>query len=170
VRARAGILLAVLLAIAAGVLLLARWPGAGGDGAPPSGEPLPAAAAPAGEAIPADAVEAAERAVARARARRTNALFELSAAEAEIEDREREVEELERFIADLEARGEDPARHAEEGLALFRPAYDGYERTVARIEAAQAELRAADDELAAAEAALRVQRAGSAPGGADPAN
>ena len=70
------------------------------------------------EALPEDP---AERAVVSARARRAEAVSELAAAEAEGEQREREVEQLERYIEDLKARGEDPTKHAEEGLALFQP-------------------------------------------------
>lgn len=100
---------------------------------------------------PEERLEAAERAVDAARAQRAAATAELAEAEAEMEPREREVEELERFIADLEARGEDPAQHAEEGLALFNSAREGYERTALRIEQAQNAIQVADDELATAE-------------------
>jgi len=119
----------------------------------------PGSAAPA---TPERRLQAAERAVAAARAKRSELLAKLAAAEAETEQRERQVEKLEQFIADLQARGEDPARHAEEGLALFGPAYDGYQQTAARIEQAQQELRAADEELARAEQTLAALGGGGA--------
>jgi hypothetical protein len=154
-------ILALAALLAAGALVYALWPRAELAAAPPPrAEPRatapPAPAAPS--AAPALTLEQrrarAERAVADARAAHAAAVSELAAAEAEAVDREREVERLENFVADLKARGEDPAEHAEEGLALFNPALQNYQNTVLRIERAQATLQAAEAGVTSAEQSL----------------
>jgi len=103
-------------------------------------------------------IEAAGRSLEQARARRNTARDELVEAEAEMEQVERQVEEVERFVADLEARGEDPTRHVDEGLALLHPTLERYRQTADRIERAQRTLETASEALTAAERTLEDLR------------
>ena len=72
-------------------------------------------------------------------------------AEAELQQTERSVEELESFIETIEARGEDPVDYADEGLAMFQPAFNAYMDAFHRLELAETMEKVAADELAAAE-------------------
>jgi hypothetical protein len=75
-------------------------------------------------------------------------------ADAELQKAERDVTELERFIDEIKARGEDPADYADEGLALFQPAFFAYQIAFDKMEIAEAMEQTAKEELAAAEAEL----------------
>ena len=79
---------------------------------------------------------------------------ERQSAEAALQQSERDITEIERFIAEIKARGEDPAEYADEGLAMFQPAFQAYQNAFDKLEkvesmeqAATAELAAAEDEL-----------------------
>jgi hypothetical protein len=75
-------------------------------------------------------------------------------AEAELQQTERSVEELESFIETIEARGEDPVDYADEGLAMFQPAFNAYMDAFDRLELAETMEKAAAEELATAEQEL----------------
>jgi hypothetical protein len=77
-----------------------------------------------------------------------------ASAEADLQQAERDVTELERFIDEIKARGEDPADYADEGLAMFQPAFYAYQNAFDKLELAEAMEQAAAEELAAAEAEL----------------
>ena len=166
--------LALLALLVSAALAYAFWPrtqvARAREPAVPAAEqavaaPEPAVPPAASALTLAERRERAERAVVAARAARESAVAELAAAEAEREEREREVERLEQFIADLKARGEDPVEHAEDGLALFKPAFENYQATALRIERAQATLQAAEAGLSSAEQSLAglESETGSAP-------
>lgn len=72
-------------------------------------------------------------------------------AEAELQQTESSVEELESFIEAIEARGEDPVDYADEGLAMFQPAFNAYMDAFDRLELAETMEKAAADELVTAE-------------------
>ncbi|MEM9177683.1 MAG: hypothetical protein AAGC67_20935 [Myxococcota bacterium] len=93
-----------------------------------------------------DEIEAARSALAAARET-------LRTAELELDDLEREIEAVEKFVADIEARGDDPARHAFEGMDRLNP-------IIAKYEARLATLEEAERTVAAAEARLENARAG----------
>ena len=79
----------------------------------------------------------ARDALAQAKADYADARAAVSAAEYLIAQSETDVEALERFIEELEARGEDPADHAEEGMELFTPAFEAYERASLKLQLAE---------------------------------
>jgi hypothetical protein len=85
-----------------------------------------------------DDIAAIELAFERARERHDVAVAQVARAQAALDESERAVDDLERFIEDLKARGEDPADHAEEGMARFRPAFDAYEKAMGQLERAEA--------------------------------
>ncbi len=81
-------------------------------------------------------------------------VVERKSAEAQLQQAERDVTALEQFIEEIKARGEDPADYAEEGLALFQPAFSAYQDAFSKLERAEAMEQSATQELATAEKAL----------------
>ena len=108
-------------------------------------EPTPASSSAGVADLEAEAVEA--------RAQLAEARESLRLAEQRLDDLEREVEAVEQFVENIEERGDDPARHAFEGMEQLNPIIERYEaRLAAVLEAEQA--------VVAAEA--RVERVGAA--------
>ena len=79
---------------------------------------------------------------------------ERSNAEELLRQAERDVASLERFIEEIEERGEDPVDYADEGLALYQPAFNAYQDAFDQLELAETMEQIATEELAAAENAL----------------
>lgn len=136
----------------------------GGATAPRAADAPPAVALPDRpptrdpRASDADPVARATRALAEARAEHAAAARALVEAERAIDDLEREVEAVERFVADIEASGDDPARHAFEGMERLGPVIERYEARLADLDAADARAEAAARALARAEADLARAR------------
>lgn len=80
---------------------------------------------------------------------------ERESAEAALQQSERDITELERFIDEIKARGEDPAEYADEGLAMFQPAFQAYQNAFDKLEMVESMEQTATEELAAAEDELR---------------
>ena len=135
--------------------------GAAGSSAAPTEAPAPTTpSAPPEPASPArlrEEVEAARADVGRAREA-------LRVAELELDDLEREIEAVEQFVRDIEARGDDPARHAFEGMEKLNPIIERYETRLAvvleaeqAVAAAETRLLEKEDAMVAAERQGRAQ-------------
>ena len=74
-----------------------------------------------------------------------------SSAEAQLQQAERDVAALERFIEEIEERGEDPVDYADEGLAMYQPAFNAYQDAEDKLASVEARRRALAEELAVAE-------------------
>ena len=77
-----------------------------------------------------------------------------SSAEAMLQRAERDVAALERFIEEIEERGDDPVDYADEGLAMYRPAFDAYQEAADKLELAENKEQSTTKALAAAEREL----------------
>lgn len=108
-----------------------------------------------------DPIARAERNVAAARRDHQRALAAIEDAERALLESEREIEELEAYVADLEARGEDPARHAFEGMDLFNPVLDRFTPRVEALERAERNEASSRAALEAEEARLAALRDGA---------
>jgi Rad3-related DNA helicase len=75
--------------------------------------------------------------------------------EGQLQQAEREVTRLERFVEEIEERGEDPVDYADQGLAMFQPAFDAYQSAFDRLELAESLEQTTAEELAAAERELQ---------------
>lgn len=71
-------------------------------------------------------------------------------AEANLEQSEVAVAELEKYVEAIEARGEDPADYADEGLAMFQPAFYEYEESFALLKKAESMEQSVREALAEA--------------------
>lgn len=74
-----------------------------------------------------------------------------SSAEEQLRQAERDVAALERYIEEIEERGEDPVDHAEEGLAMFQPAFTAYQEAIEKLELATSVEQTLTAELIATE-------------------
>ena len=137
-----------------------------GDGnTPPVAQPAatPTAAAP-GEAVRPPA-QPATRAAARtaldaALREQAEAEAALRTAELDLDELEDEIEAVERYVDALDAAGEDPARHAFEGMERLDPVIERFEARMAVVEAADARVAAANRSVEDARAALSTFDAG----------
>ena len=71
-------------------------------------------------------------------------------AEANLEQSQVAVAELEKYVEAIEARGEDPADYADEGLAMFQPAFYEYEESFALLKKAESMEQSVREALAEA--------------------
>ncbi len=94
--------------------------------------------------------------MASARAAHEEALDALDRAQRDLDESERDVAELERYVSELEARGEDPAKHAFEGMERFNPVLDRFLPRAAALEQAEVDEAASRALLEAAEADLEA--------------
>lgn len=76
--------------------------------------------------------------------------------EGELQQAEREVARLERFVEEIEERGEDPVDYADEGLAMFQPAFNAYQEASDKLELAETMEQTTTEELAVAERELAL--------------
>jgi len=167
----------VLLGFAIAAAVVAAWFAISGRGntgpverpttiervSPPDGAVVAIAEVPAGAAVDDDPIARAERNVTAARRDHERALAAIANAERALLESEREIEKLEDYVADLEARGEDPARHAFEGMDLFNPVLDRFLPRVEALEQAERDEASSRAALEAEEARLAALRAGAAP-------
>ncbi|MGI9295476.1 MAG: hypothetical protein ACR2PS_15970 [Pseudomonadales bacterium] len=87
-------------------------------------------------------------------------IAERESVEGELRQAEREVARLERFVEEIEERGEDPVDYADEGLAMFQPAFYAYQEASDKLELAESMEQTATEELAVAERELALALTG----------
>ncbi len=132
------------------------------DSPPPS--PQPPARADSASAQPpktAITVAEAEQTAALARSSHAEALAAFDDAQNKLADVEHELAAVERFVDDLVQRGDDPAKHAFEGMERLNPVIERFEERVLAVEHAEERTLETQRALDAAEDQLETLRARS---------
>lgn len=108
---------------------------------------------------PASAVtDRAEATLASTRSEHQRAQAALVGAEADLASLELELEAVERFVEQIEARGDDPARHAFEGMERLDPLIEQLDEKMRAIEEAESQEREARRAFDAAQEQLDAAR------------